>query len=75
MTAVLAGLPGPNDRRIAVRVTNDAQRQMRAGHPWLFESSITSITPGGRAGDLAVVFDAGRRFQGIETEVAGARVE
>ena len=65
MNDVLAALPGPSDRRLAVRVTDDARRHIRTGHPWLFESSITSITPGGRSGDLAVVFDGGRRFQGI----------
>ncbi len=62
---VLARLPGPSDRRVAVRVTNDARRQVQGGHPWVYESSITSTTGDGRAGDLAVVFDGKRRFQGI----------
>ncbi len=62
---VLAHLPGPSERRVAVRVTNDARRQIRAGHPWVFESSITSSADGARSGDVAVVFDADRRFQGI----------
>ncbi len=62
---LLTRLPGPGQRRVAVRVTNDARRQIRGGHPWVFESSITSTTGDGRPGDLAVVFDADRRFQGI----------
>jgi 23S rRNA (cytosine1962-C5)-methyltransferase len=62
---LLDRLPGPGDRRIAVRVTEDARRQIRGGHPWVFESSITSSTTGGRPGDVAVVFDRDRRFQAI----------
>lgn len=56
----------PARRRLAVRVTRDAERQLRAGHPWLFDRSITSISPAdGQSGDLAVVFDAKRRFLAI----------
>lgn len=65
MDDLLDRLPRPGERRLAVRVTKDALRQIRGGHPWVFESSITSVTEDGRAGDLAVVFDAERRFQGI----------
>ena len=31
--------PGP--RRLATRVTKDAARQIRGGHPWVFDHSIT----------------------------------
>ncbi len=65
MNDLLDRLPRPSERRVAVRVTNDARRQIRGGHPWVFESSITSSTGDGRPGDLAVVFDADRRFQAI----------
>ncbi len=58
-------LPTPSERRLAVRVTPDALRHVRAGHPWVFTDSITSITDGGRAGDLAVVFDQRRAFAAI----------
>ena len=58
-------LPRPSDRRLAVRVTPDALRHIRAGHPWVFDDSITSITDGGTPGDLAVVFDARRKFAAI----------
>lgn len=57
---------GPQRRRLAVRVTKDAERQLRSGHPWLFDGSITSVSPDdGAAGDLAVVFDSRRRFLAI----------
>lgn len=65
MDDVLAQLPEPNDRRVAVRVSNDAVRQVRGGHPWVFESSITSTSDAARSGDLAVLFDGERRFVGI----------
>lgn len=55
----------PSDRRVAVRVTNDALRQVRGGHPWLFDGAITSVSHEAAAGDLAVVFDDKRRFAAI----------
>ena len=51
--------------RLAVRVTKDAARQIRGGHPWVFNNSITSLKPGGKAGDLAVIFDERREFMAI----------
>ena len=51
--------------RLAVRVTKDAGRQIRGGHPWVFDESITSVKPEGRAGDLAVIFDDRRNFMAI----------
>lgn len=65
MTLDRAGLPRPSDRRLAVRVTRDAERRLRGGHPWLFDGSITSLSHEGAPGDLAVVFDADRRFVAV----------
>jgi 23S rRNA (cytosine1962-C5)-methyltransferase len=64
-TSALRDLPGPADRRLAVRVTRDALRQVRGGHPWVFAGSVTSVSGDGDAGDLAVVFDEARRFAAI----------
>ncbi len=50
---------------MAVRVTKDALRQIRGGHPWVFDRSIFSVTPEGRTGDLAVIFDDRRAFAAI----------
>lgn len=55
----------PRRSRVAVRVTDDAVRWVRAGHPWVFADSVVSEADGGRAGDLAVVFDRKRRFRAI----------
>lgn len=62
---LLATLPTPAERRLAVRVTPDAVRRLRGGHPWLFEGSITSVSHEGAAGDLAVVFDDDRTFVAV----------
>lgn len=65
MTSPLAQLPTVGERRLAVRVTADALRQIRGGSPWLYDGSITSVTDGGSSGDLAVVFDDNRKFAAI----------
>jgi 23S rRNA (cytosine1962-C5)-methyltransferase len=61
----LAALPRPAERRVAVRLTPDATRQVRGGHPWVYASSVRSVSHDAAAGDLAVVFDADRRFVAI----------
>jgi 23S rRNA (cytosine1962-C5)-methyltransferase len=58
-------LPAPRERRLAVRVSADALRQIRGGHPWVFENAIRSVNFEGEAGDMAVVFDDDRKFAGI----------
>jgi 23S rRNA (cytosine1962-C5)-methyltransferase len=58
----LRRLPRPAERRLAVRVTPDALRHVRAGHPWVFEESVTSVSHEAEAGDVAVLFDDRRRF-------------
>ena len=62
---VLETLPKVADRRLAVRVTADALRHVRAGHPWVFDDSIVSLSHDGAPGDLAVIFDNDRRFAAI----------
>jgi 23S rRNA (cytosine1962-C5)-methyltransferase len=62
---ILDTLPRPSDRRLALRVTPEAQRALRQGHPWLFDRAIVSQSAAGQPGDLAVVFDDRRRFLAI----------
>lgn len=62
---MLEQLPKVADRRLAVRITADALRHVRAGHPWVFDDSIVSISHDGAPGDLAVIFDNDRRFAAI----------
>jgi hypothetical protein len=58
-------LPTPADKRLAVRLTPDARRQVVAGHPWVYAESISSLSARGAPGDLAVVFDDKRKFVAI----------
>jgi 23S rRNA (cytosine1962-C5)-methyltransferase len=55
-------LPVPGERRLAVRTTPDAARQLRSGSPWLYDGSVVSVSHEAATGDLAVVFDDRRRF-------------
>ncbi|MEM7142965.1 MAG: class I SAM-dependent methyltransferase, partial [Actinomycetota bacterium] len=65
MTVDIAALPSPGEKRLAVRVTKDARRHLRAGHPWVYDRSITSTSHDAEPGDLAVVFDHDRKFAAI----------
>jgi 23S rRNA (cytosine1962-C5)-methyltransferase len=60
-----AQLPDPNPKRIALRVSPAAERALRQGHPWVFERAIQEQSHAGKSGDLAVIFDAKRRFLAI----------
>lgn len=62
----LSTLPDVPARRVAVRVTKDALRQVRGGHPWVYADSVTSTGDADApAGSLAVVFDDKRAFAAI----------
>ena len=58
-------LPEPGERRLAIRVTPDAIRRLRGGHPWLYDGSIDAVSFDGQPGDLGVVFDRNRKFVAI----------
>lgn len=58
-------LPRASDKRIAIRVTPAAERALRGGHPWVFDQAIRQQSHAGQPGDLAVIFDARRRFMAI----------
>src|SRR5690349_3862001 len=51
--------------RLRLRVTPDAGRQLRSGHPWLFAGSICEQNHEGVSGELAVVYDRNDRFLAI----------
>ncbi|MFZ5916552.1 MAG: class I SAM-dependent rRNA methyltransferase [Chloroflexota bacterium] len=63
--SVLSHIPEPAARRIALRITPEAERAVRRGHPWLFDQAICQQSREGRSGDLAVVFDTRRRFLAV----------
>ena len=52
--------------RLAVRLTADAERQLRGGHPWVFDRSVERIKGEAEAGDLALIFSRKKnRLMGI----------
>lgn len=65
LSPALLAVPSPGTKRLAVRVTPDALRHVRARHPWVFEESVVSIGHDATAGDLAVIFDNARKFVAI----------
>jgi 23S rRNA (cytosine1962-C5)-methyltransferase len=51
--------------RLRLRITADAGRQIRSGHPWLFADSIRDQNRPGSLGELAVIYDQGDRFLAV----------
>lgn len=50
-------LPVLSPQRLAVKLRPAAEKAVRRGHPWVFESGIAKISAGGKAGDLCIIFD------------------
>jgi 23S rRNA (cytosine1962-C5)-methyltransferase len=61
----LSQIPAPSTKRIALRVSTAAERALKQGHPWIFDGAISEQSHQGAPGDLAVIFDARRRFLAI----------
>ena len=61
----LSHIPGPNAKRIAMRISPPAEYALRQGHPWVFDQAITEQSHAGNPGDLAVIFDDKRRFLAV----------
>ena len=63
---MIPNLPGVPEKRLAIRISPDALRQVRSGHRWIYDKAITSNSdPSAAAGALAVIFDSDRNFAGI----------
>lgn len=63
---MIPNLPSVPDKRLAIRISPDALRQVRSGHRWIYDKAITSNSdPSAAAGALAVIFDSDRKFAGI----------
>ncbi len=61
----LAQLPDPNEKRIALHVAPAAERAIRQGHPWVYESGIIKEKGNGRSGDIAVLFSRKNKFLAV----------
>ena len=61
----LSKIPKPSVQRIALRVSVEAEKIIRQGHPWVFDQSIIEQSHRGVPGELAVIFDSKRKFLAI----------
>ena len=61
----LAQIPPISEKRVAIRLSEKAERAIRKGHPWLFADGVTHESHTGRAGDLAILFDRKRKFLAV----------
>lgn len=50
-------LPRHIPEKIAVKLKPKAEKQVKSGHPWIFESSIVKQNKEGSPGDICVIFD------------------
>jgi 23S rRNA (cytosine1962-C5)-methyltransferase len=58
----IADIPASSHKNIAIRVTNEAEKAILQGHPWVYEESITHQNQPGRPGDTAIIFNQRRKF-------------
>ena len=54
--------PDSQPRPIRIRVTSQAERRVRSGHPWVFADSVREQDRPGQPGELAVLYDRQNRF-------------
>ncbi|MFT5747591.1 MAG: 23S rRNA (cytosine1962-C5)-methyltransferase [Paraglaciecola sp.] len=57
---LLKKLPQIIPQKLAIKLKPAAQKAVRHGHPWIFESGIIKQNKEGNAGDLAIIFDQRR---------------
>ncbi|TYP75217.1 class I SAM-dependent rRNA methyltransferase [Aquimarina intermedia] len=51
-------IPSLPINRIAVKLKPSAERMVKKQHPWVFQNSISKQSMEGKAGDLAIIYDA-----------------
>lgn len=49
--------PEIKTQRLAIKLTSNAEKLVKKGHPWVFENSIVKISKEGKSGDLVILFD------------------
>lgn len=48
--------PQISPAKLAVKLSVIGERNVRSGHPWIFDESIERINKDGKAGDIAIIF-------------------
>ena len=62
---LLAEWPRCSRKPVKLQVSNSAIASLHRGHPWLYAERIKAESHRGQPGDLAVVFDAKKRFVAV----------
>ncbi len=62
---LLAEWPRCAGKPVKLQVSNSAVASLHRGHPWLYAERIKQESHRGQPGDLAVVFDAKKRFVAV----------
>lgn len=52
----------PKPTRLRLRLSPAAEKQVRAGHPWVFAASVREQNRPGQTGELAVIYDRQDKF-------------
>ncbi len=63
--SILAEWPACAKKPVKLQVTNSGVASLHRGHPWLYAERIKQESHRGEPGDLAVVFDAKKRFVAV----------
>jgi len=51
--------------KLRLRISPAAEKQVRAGHPWVYDASVREQNREGESGELAVIYDRNDRFLAI----------
>jgi 23S rRNA (cytosine1962-C5)-methyltransferase len=65
IVTILAEWPKISVKPIKLQVSNSGMASLHRGHPWLYTERVKSESHRGKPGDLAVVFDAKKRFVAV----------
>ncbi len=61
----LAQMTGPQEKRLAMHMTAAAERAIRQGHPWVYDTGIARMKGNGRSGDIAILFSRKNKFLAV----------
>jgi 23S rRNA (cytosine1962-C5)-methyltransferase len=65
IVTLLAEWPQISTKPVKLQVSNSGMASLHRGHPWLYTERVKAESHRGKPGDLAVVFDAKKRFVAV----------
>jgi 23S rRNA (cytosine1962-C5)-methyltransferase len=58
-------MPELSENKISMQLSPSAEREVKKGHPWVFDKGVIKQNKEGAAGDLAVLYGKNREYAGI----------